>query len=142
MNRPTRVYFMGLLAVGLIALGIERLIVTDREAIEALAENTAKSIQERKFDRLAEFLHPEFEHGGRDKEETVAYVRGLVRKFNPIGTEIVLYEINVNEDTATAQGAVAATVYGRPQQVKIDVVFRKLDDTWLLKEVKGGGLPR
>jgi len=142
VQRPRRIHFLGLLAVILVGYGIERLIVTDREAIEALAAETAAAIQAGDFEGLTNKLHAEFEYGDRDRDQTVAFVRTAVRKFRPVGTRIVLFEITVNGETATAAGQVTATVLGRLQQLRIDAVFRKGEEGWQIKEIRSGGLPR
>ena len=143
MNLAIRPHFMGLLVIALVVFGIERLIVTDKEAIEAVGVDMATAIQERQFERLEALLHPDFEFGGRDRMESIAYVRGVVRKYQPIGTKVVFIDIQVQEDTGTADGVIQATVMGRPQQVRVKAVFaRTEEDEWVLKRVSSDGLPR
>jgi len=143
MNLAIRPHFLGLLVIALVVFGIERLIVTDKEAIETVAGEMAEAIQERQFDRLEALLHPDFEFGGRDGAQTVAYVRSLVSKYQPMGTKVVFVDIQVEGDTGTADGVISARVMGRPQQVRVKAVFaRTEDDEWVLEKVSSDGLPR
>lgn len=143
MNLAIRPHFLGLLVIALVVFGIERLIVTDKEAIEAVADEMAVAIQERQLDRLEALLHPEFEFGDRDRAETVAYMRSLVGKYQPMGTKVVFVDIQVEDDTGTADGVIRATVMGRLQQVRVKAVFaRTEDDEWLLRKVSSDGVAR
>lgn len=143
MNLAIRPHFLGLLVIALVVFGIERLIVTDKEAIEAVADEMAVAIQERQLERLEPLLHPEFEFAGRDRTETIAYVRGLVQKYQPMGAKVVFVDIQVEGDTGTADGVIQATVMGRPQQVRVKAVFaRTEDDEWVLKKASFDEVPR
>jgi hypothetical protein len=143
MNLSIRPHFLGLLLLALVVFGIERLIVTDKEAIEGLAEEISLAIQTEDLDHLETLLHPEFDYGGRDRAETLRTVRAAKRKYKPIGVKVVLVDIQVDGDVAEAKGVVAATVYGRPQQLPIEATLERGEDgAWLLRAVRGGELPR
>ena len=143
MNLSIRPHFLGLLLLGLVVFGIERLIVTDEEAIEQVAQSMSDAIAEQRFEDLEPLLHAEFEFQGKDRAETIAYVRSLVRKYKPIGAQVALVDIQVEDDTGVAVGIVSGTVYGRPQQVRVEATFERTeDDEWVLRKVTGGQLPR
>ena len=143
MNTAIRPHFLGLLLLALVVFGIERLIVTDEEAIQQSAEALSEAIETEDYEALEALLHPEFRFQGRDRSETIAYIRAQVRKYKPIAPQVVLVDIQVEGDTGRVTGAVQATVYGRPQQLRIEGTFvRTEDDEWLLREVSGGTLPR
>lgn len=133
-----RAQFVGLLLVAGLVFGIERLIVTDAEAIENLARDVGVAIEAQRFEALEDFLHEEFTYRGRDRAETIEFVRGLVRKYKPMGVQIVVYEVEVEGDDARAKGVVSGTAYGRPARVPVDATFRRTEDGWRLLEVRGG----
>lgn len=129
---------IGSLLLIMLGIGLERLIVTDKEAIEQVGEALARTAGSENWDAFEALLHPDFEYGGRKRAEAVAHVRGLVRKYRPISLEIQVYALEVEGDRATGLGTVSADVYGRPQRLPIDVVFeRGEDDLWRLRNVKG-----
>lgn len=129
---------IGTLLLILLAVGIERLIVTDREAIEDVGEALARTAGAEQWGPFEALLHPDFEYGGRGKSEAIARVRGLIRKYQPISLEVSLYGIEIEGDRATAAGKVTAVVYGRLQQVRIETVFERGEDgAWRLRSLDG-----
>lgn len=131
-----------LLVLGLVIWGVERLIVTDAEAIEHLADVLAEDIQAERWDDLASRLHEDFRFNGMDRERTVAHVRGLVERSKPTGVGVSLYEIEVAGEFATARGHVWGNVAGRPIRVAIDAKLGRTEDGWVLREVSGGSMGR
>lgn len=132
-----------ILALGLLTLavlGIERLIVTDREAIQDAATGAARALAERRWDALADLLHEEFRHGPRDRAATLAWVRGLVENHAPRGIEVQFSEIDLREEGATASGAVAATVLGRRYVQDVTAEWVREAGRWRLLGLQSGGL--
>ena len=134
-----------LLVLGLLIWGVERLIVTDREAIENLAESLAEDIRAERWDELESRLHEEFRYQRMDRARTVEHVRGLVERTKATGVGVSLYEIEVTGEVATARGHVWGNVAGRPVRVSIDAKLRRDEDAehgWVLREVSGGYIGR
>jgi hypothetical protein len=130
-----------LLALGLVTLaafGIERLIVTDVEAIENLAAKASEAIEERRFEVLEGLMAEDFTYAGRDRAATVAYVRRLVEKHQPPRVGLSLTRVEVDGDGAEASGVVLGTVYGRPMRYPVQAVLVRGEDGWRLSRVKGG----
>jgi Domain of unknown function (DUF4440) len=136
MNLAVRPYFLGILLLAFVVYGIERLIVTDKEAIEALGDAVAEAIQKEDYARLEGLLDPGFEYAGRDRATTIGYVRGLVRQYRPIGVQVHLFDIHVEGDHATAAGVVSASVMGRPQEMRVDATLVRSADGWVLEGAK------
>lgn len=139
MAPSIRSQFLALIALTAVGLLVAHLIVTDAEAIEALAERMARAAAERDMQALGEALSEDFTYGSRDRAATLAHVEGLLGKHKPVGIEVNLYEIRVDDGRATAKGVVGAQVYGRPMRVQIDVELIETDDGWKLVKVRGGG---
>jgi hypothetical protein len=129
---------LGLLVVGLIVFGLERLIVTDAEEIEQLGRNAAKAIQTEAWDWLEQMLVEDFAYERRDRAETVQHIRSLVRKYKPTDVGIAFLEIKVDGQEATAKAVVRGTALGRPARVPVDAWFRETEDGWKLAKVRGG----
>lgn len=143
MSFPLHRYFLrfpivGTLLLVLLGVGIERLIVTDQEAIEEVGRALGRTAGTEEWGAFEALLHPDFEYEGRKRPEAVAYLRGLVRKYKPIGLEVSVFGLEVEGDRATGFGKVKANVYGKRQRTRIKVTFeRGPDDAWLLLEAAG-----
>ena len=134
--------FLLILAVGLLIWGVERLIVTDAEAIENLAEETTEDIRTGRWEQLASRMHEDFQYQRMDRDGTVAYVQRLMENTKPTNVGVSLYDIEVDEDTATAKGHVFGNVGGRPVRLSIDAKLVRSEDGWVLREVFGGYIGR
>jgi hypothetical protein len=130
---------LALLVLALAAYGIERLIVTDTEAIENLAAAMAEDIKDQRWEALESHLHEDFTYGTRGRRKTIAHIRSLVGKYRPTGVGVSLYEIKVDGDDATALGEVWGHVAARPVRVGIQVKLTRTEEgDWVLLEVSGG----
>src|SRR5262245_56716570 len=88
MLRSKRSLLVGLLlAVGLGIL-IERLVVTDAEAIEALLEEANDAAKDREWRRLRPLLSDDFTWQGRDADATVAEIERLAERNRPTWIEM------------------------------------------------------
>jgi DNA-binding GntR family transcriptional regulator len=137
--RPT---FLALLAIALLAYGIERLIVTDAEAIEALAERAGRAVADRDWENLRGCLSEDFHYGSLDRDGTVTLVRRLVERHDPKGIRVLMQHIEVHGDEAQAEGIVVGRAYGRPARVVVSVDLRRVDGDWRIARVEGGNFVR
>lgn len=129
--RPRIPVWLGALVV-LAALGflLERLIVTDEEAVEALVEDAAKAVREGDFQALTALLALDFEAEGRERDEAVAWIRTLTRRWRPLGVEAKVQKVEVEGDTAKAPTLVSMTVMARPVRFLVEVDCKKTDRGW------------
>lgn len=140
MHLAVRSQFLALLVLAMAAFAIERLIVTDAEAIEALAERAAQATFERDWTALEACLDEDFHYGRLDRRGTLDLVQGLVARHNPTRVSVTLFDIEVDGTAAKAKGIVAGTAYGRPVQVRVEAELRYVDDErWVLSKLTGGG---
>lgn len=142
MNLTLRSPLLGLLLVGALVFGLERLIVTDAEEIEQLGRDAAKAIQTEAWPWLEQMLVEDFVYERRDRTETIEHIRSLVRKYKPTDVGIAFLEIKVEDGAATAKAVVRGTALGRPARVPVDAWFRETDDGWKLAKVRGGSYVR
>lgn len=138
MDALLRSKFLLLLLVGLVIWGVERLIVTDKEAIENLAEALADDVRQERWDAMQGRLHPQFTYGELDGPQTIEHIQDLVKRFKPGNVGLNLFDIEVEGDSAKSKGHVWANAAGRPGRLAIDARFVRTDDGWKLREVLGG----
>lgn len=121
-----------LVALGVLALVllIERLVVTDAEAIESMMEGAAEALDAGDFDRLGSFLHESFASQGQDRETVLAYIRRLHAGYRPTGLNARMEGVVVEGDGATGVGHVGMQVLGRPHRVRLRMTFLRGPDGW------------
>ena len=99
---PRRILVV-ILVLWAVGFGVERLVVTDREAIESLLERAAASVSHDDWDGFATALADDYAERGRDKKAFVAFVRGLKERHKPQGVGIDIGDPKVEGDRATTQ---------------------------------------
>ncbi len=95
-----RRWLLAILVLFAAGLGVERLVVTDREAIEALLERATSAVSRDDWDGLANALDEGYTERGRDKQAFVAHVRDLKERHKPQGVGIEIGETSVDVDHA------------------------------------------
>jgi hypothetical protein len=138
MLPPIRAQFLALLLLTGLVILVERLIVTDQEAIRGLGREVARAAGARDTEALGRLLAPGFRHGPRDAAQTLAHVAALLRKYPAQDIAVDFLAIEVDDGEATATGLVSASLYGRPVQVQVQVDLREEDEGWKLVRVRGG----
>jgi len=139
--RPSLWLGVLLLAAGLVYL-VERLIVTDAEAVQALVERAAEAVREGDFEALAGTLGAEFTVEGRTGQEAVDWIRKLKRNYRPLGLEVEVGEVEVSEDRAMAPTQVSMTVLARPVRFDAAVHCQNTNGEWrITSAILVGGLP-
>jgi hypothetical protein len=118
-----------MLAAGL-GLVIERLVVTDSEAIESLVEDATKAIATRDFEKLREHLTEDFSYGHRDRDASLAYLEEAARRYAPRRIDVVASQIAPHGDRADCHAALRVYVYGRVFALDAMVHFAREDDGW------------
>lgn len=91
-----------LLAFAALGYGIERLVVTDREAIEELLERAAATVSHDDWDGFAATVDDDFAARGRNKPAFVAFVRTLKDRYKPGGVGLEIGGATINDDRAAA----------------------------------------
>ena len=129
--------FTLLLLAGL-GWGIERMIVTDAEAIETLVEDAADAFQAGAFERLAGYFCGGFKHGREDEAKALARAKKLHRTFKPVGTRAVVQNLVIDGDTAESELAVWVRVLSRVVPVRGRVTYARHDDgSWCIAGAQG-----
>ena len=125
------------LALGALGLALERWIVTDIEAIEALVARGQEAFNEKDFETLLDTLDDDFAYGERDRAETAAHLRKLATRFQAAGIDVVMDEPQVDADadprTASATARIRARVMNRFAVVPVSLRFVRRGDEWRLQ---------
>jgi len=130
-----RTHFVALLLLALLAFGIERWIVTDAEAIEALGEEAAAALRERDPEALKGLLDEDFHFDRRDRSATLTQVRRLLERYQPTGIQIRLGKIKVDGDRAHALGQIQGQASGYRSGYQVEVELIRGEEGWKLLEV-------
>lgn len=137
-GRSLLLILLGLAAVGLL---IERIVITDAEAIEGLASDAEEAFNERRFGDLVDILDPDFSYGGRDRQGTVAYLERMAKRFQATGVDVVLEEPAIEGDEASAEATVRLRMLNRLTVVPVSLRFARRDGRWRFKQASlGAGL--
>jgi hypothetical protein len=113
-----------LLVLGALGWGVERLVVTDREAIESLLETSAAAVSRDDWAAFEATIDDAYAARGRDKRAFVAFVRGLKERHKPAGVGIEIGDTAVAGDQAAAHVVVkpGAPYVGLRVGGRVDVV--------------------
>ena len=119
-----------LLVLGGLAFGLDRLIETDEEAIEALVDRATRAAREGDFQAVGETLDVEYQGKGGSRDGVLKLVQSLWETWKPadLGTE--LGDIQVEGETAKAPVRVKGQVLGRPLALQLETHYVKRDAGW------------
>ena len=131
---PRRV-LLGILLLFAVGLGIERLVISDREAIESLLERAATSVSRDDWDALANALDEEYAEHGRDKQAFVAFVRGLKERHRPQGVGLEIGDTTVDGDRAETRVVVKPGAPYIGLRIGGRVVLVRSPDGWRIRGV-------
>ena len=102
MTRRT-IVGLGVLCAALAAWGIERLIVTDKEAIEAIVEAGARAVERGDWDAVAAIFDDEVVVGGKDKRDAVKRLRAYWEASGATSLSTEVRDLVVSGDQASAR---------------------------------------
>jgi hypothetical protein len=99
----TRLALAVLAFLALAAWGLERLVVTDREAIVALLEGAETSVVREDWDAVAGAIAEDYAERGLDRDGAVAWVRDLWRRSAMKSLTLDVDDLRVEGDRAAAR---------------------------------------
>lgn len=139
MSRRTLLFaLLGLIALGIV---IERLVVTDREAIESLVDDAQAAFNEQRFEDLEGFLAEEFTYAGRDRAQTLAYLGTLARSYGRAGVVVVMDPPAIEGDQAQASARVRLRALNQFYEIPVSLRFVRSEDGWRLLAASRGAHP-
>ena len=102
MTRRT-VVLLAIVGAAVLAWAIERLIVTDREAIEAVVERGARAIERGDWDAVASIFDDEALEGGRDRRELLRFVKSSWEATGAASLSAEVLDLAVSGDRASSR---------------------------------------
>jgi len=94
----------------LAAWGIERLVVTDREAIEALIEGARAAVVRGDGPALESMLADDYAERGLDRAGAIAWIQRLWRRSQLSALTVDVEDVRVEGDRAAARVTVSPTM--------------------------------
>jgi hypothetical protein len=130
----SRIFLLGAVALALLAWGVERLIVTDGEAIERLLANAASAVERGDFDAVASALSDDFrnQQDRQDARQFVTLVRSAWTSFGNPAPRIHVLDSTIQGDTAALRVRVVASGFP-PLQARIECV--RSPDGWRIQRL-------
>ena len=102
MTRRT-VVLLVIVGAAVLAWAVERLIVTDREAIEAVVERGARAIERGDWDAVAAIFDDEALEGGRDRRELLRFVKSSWQASGATSLSAEVLDLTVSGDRASSR---------------------------------------
>jgi hypothetical protein len=128
-----RTVLLGVVAViGLVVL-VERLVVTDREAIQAVLEEAVEATQEREWPRLRPLLSDAFSWNGLGPDEAVERVESIVGAHR-VAFSAAWKEVEPRGDRCEVE--VSVTVMPFRLLVPVRVLLGREESGWRIREVR------
>lgn len=121
-----------LLGATLLAFVIERLVVTDLEALERWAQRASEALDSSDMEAFEELITDDFTYGRMDREAALKFAAGASRQVQASGIQIVLRKITIDGDTAEAQAQIFGTAIGRRYRLETPVRLERGEDGWRL----------
>lgn len=133
----TRFRWILLIAVGVLALAwaVERLIVTDGEAIEALLEGQASVIVRGEWDALEKTIVEDYDERGKNRAGLVSWVRDTWQRSGARSLDVHVEETRVEGDRARARVTVSPGMPFGGMRVSGSVELRRTEDGWRIASV-------
>ena len=135
-----RVWITLAVCVGLVVM--QKLVVTDREAIRAMVEAMARAVQEGDVQALGEHFADDlvFE-SDRGKQAVIQHARAVLQQYEIRNARVSGFTINVNGDDATVSFQAVADVRNGPEPTyntptRWDLKCRREPDGWRVYRAK------
>ncbi|MFO0931361.1 MAG: hypothetical protein U1E39_01480 [Planctomycetota bacterium] len=132
MTRPRLLLAVVALAGGLAWL-VERLVVTDAEAVEAALERAAADASRGAWDAVADAFDDTYLSGGRDKAAFLAWARAQWNRAALRAITVDVLDVRVEGDRAAAR--VEARLQPYAQRVPGSVDLERRDGAWRIVRV-------
>ena len=122
-----------ILVLGLLGFVIERLWVTDLEALERWAQDAADAVNMGQREALEGLLAEDFTYGQQDRTQALDLAFGETSERKLGAVEVKLRKIEVQGDRAEADASIFATYQDLRGRVRTRLVFTRGPDGWLLQ---------
>jgi hypothetical protein len=114
----------------LAAWGVERLVVTDREAIEALIEGARTAVVRRDWPALESMLAEDYAERGLDRAGAIAWIQRLWQRSRLTALSVEVDDVRVEGDRAAARVTVSPTMGFGSAQFGGRVDLERREEGW------------
>ena len=119
-----------MLLAALLAWGVERLVVTDREAIESLVEGAAAAVNRDDWDAVATAFDEEITAGAKTKAALLAWIRDAALRVHPTSLSAHVLDLKIAGDRARARVHASGGSNTGPFGVSAEVDLARREDGW------------
>ena len=138
MFRPRpRMTLLGLVLLAGVAILVERLVVTDAEAIEGLLVDMRKAVAQRQLSAWRPILDDEFRWQGLDADATVRRLQGHLDRNRPTSIDVTWGPVEPRGDTCIVEADARVLAYGGLFTYHGRLTFVRTSGGWKLREAVG-----
>jgi hypothetical protein len=131
-----RAWFPLLLVLVALGFAVERLIVTDEEALVAWAEAMSEAASTGDRDRARTLISEEFVYGTLDRDKALDLAWRARRNAAVGDLTLSLVQIQIKGDEAHAEGIISAASMARRAELTTRMRFQRSDGGWLLVQAE------
>ena len=125
-----------LLVLVAVGIGIERLIVTDEEALDQWAESMSEAASHGDRDFARKLIADDFVYGKLDRDQALDLAFRARRNAAVGEISLRLFDLQVDGDGATAEGVISAAAMARRAQLRTKLRFERRSEGWMLVEAE------
>ena len=127
------------IAVAVLLLAVQKIVVTDREAIDRTVRRLAVAVETKDFEAVAQLIDDDFGTGDRQKADLIPAIKATLTLFEIEGARLHAMEIDISADNATVGFGVLCRLRfngsGQPSTSRWSLVLVRRDEGWRVQEI-------
>jgi hypothetical protein len=143
MSRRVKIFLLCVAAIVGVVILLDRIIVTDKEAIEAVIEECGDASVRKDSGKIMSFVSPDYQFGGQSRDDIAKLVSDALVTYDMEKITFQRKDITVEGDKATAYISVMIKLrrdvmgYG-VLPFSFRVSFARHGKSWLITEFEAG----
>lgn len=127
------------IAVAVLLLVVQKIVVTDREAIDRMVRRLAVAVETKDFDIVAQLIDEDFGTDGGRKADFIAAIKATLTRFEIEGARLHAMKIDIAEDHATVEFGVLCRLrfsgFDRPSTSRWSLGLVRRGAGWRVREI-------
>lgn len=127
------------IAIAVLLLAVQKIVVTDREAIDRTVRRLAVAVEMKDFETVTQLIDDDFGTGGRQKADLIPAIKATLKRLAIEGARLHAMEIDNSEDHATVEFGVLCRLrfngLDRPSTSRWSMVLVRRDAGWRVTEI-------
>ncbi len=127
------------IAISVLLLAVQKMVVTDREAIDRTVRRLAVAVETKDFEIVAQLIDDDFGTGDRKKADLIPAIKATLTRLEIEGARLHAMEIDISEDYATVEFGVLCRLrfngFDRPSTSRWSLVLVRRDAGWRVREI-------